>query len=105
MRKHIKPDTKLTLKLSENERQMILDDLMSTGLSERHLRALEIAPKPDLSMTLADWDDFGGWVASTANHAPDGSKLQRRADALSDRIQSLLESHTDERATKQPMMR
>jgi hypothetical protein len=95
-RKQVAPGTKLTLALSQDERKLILDDLMSCGLTDRQLRTLEMASKPELSMTLADWEDFGGWVAATGNHARDGSKLQRRADALSDRIQSLLDSYTDE---------
>ena len=66
------------------------------GLSDAQAKALEKTKQPELSMTLADWDDFMGYVASASNHARDGSKLQRRADALSDRIQALLHKYTDE---------
>jgi len=91
------PGTKLRLKFSEDERRLILDNWsMAGGLSAEQLKALEKSKQPSLSMSLADWEDFGGWVASTGNHARDGSKLQRRADALSDRIQNLLESFTEE---------
>ena len=93
----ILPGVKLRLRFSEDERRLILDDwTISMGLTDAQTKALEKAKKPELSMTLADWDDFMGYVASASNHARDGSKLQRRADALSDRIQALLESHTEE---------
>ena len=91
------PGVKLRLRFSEDERRLILDDwTISMGLTDAQTKSLEKAKKPELSMTLADWDDFMGYVASASNHARDGSKLQRRADALSDRIQALLESHTEE---------
>ncbi|HTW90723.1 MAG TPA: hypothetical protein VMH22_03355 [bacterium] len=91
------PGVKLRLQFSEDERRLILDDwTISMGLSDAQTKALKKAKQPGLSMTLADWDDFMGYVVSASNHARDGSKLQRRADALSDRIQSLLGSYTDE---------
>ena len=90
------PGVKLRLRFSEDERRLILDDwTISMGLSDAQTKSLEKAKKPELSMTLADWDDFMGYVASASNHARDGSKLQRRADALSDRIQALLNRHTE----------
>ena len=90
------PGTKLRLRFSEDERRLVLDNWsMAGGLSAKQLKALEKAKQPSLNMPLSDWEDFGGWVASTGNHAHDGSKLQRHADALSDRIQALLESHTE----------
>ena len=90
------PGVKLRLRFSEDERRLILDDwTISMGLSDKQTKALEKAKQPELSMTLADWDDFMGYVASASNHARDGSKLQRRADALSDRIQALLNRHTE----------
>jgi hypothetical protein len=91
------PGTKLRLRFSEDERRLILDDwTIAMGLTDKQTKALEKAKRPELSMTLADWEDFMGHVASASNHARDGSRLQRRADALSDRIQSLLDSHTEE---------
>ena len=91
------PGVKVRLRFSEDERRLILDDwTISMGLSDAQTKSLEKATQPELSMTLADWDDFMGYVASASNQARDGSKLQRRADALSDRIQELLKSHTEE---------
>jgi hypothetical protein len=96
-RKHIEPDTKLPLTLSEDERKLILNTWsISGGLTDTQLRALEIAPKPELRLTLGDWDELAGWVAATSNHARGGSRLQSRADALFDRIQDILDRYTDE---------
>lgn len=90
------PGVKLRLQFSDDERRLILDDwTISMGLTEKQMKALEKAKRPELSMTLAEWEDFIGYVASASNHARDGSKLQRRADALSDRIQLLLNTHTE----------
>jgi hypothetical protein len=90
------PGVKLRLRFSEDERRLILDDwTISMGLTDKQTKALEKAKQPELSLTLADWDDFMGYVASASNHARDGSKLQRRADALSDRIQALLDRCTE----------
>ena len=90
------PGVKMRLRFSEDERRLILDDwTISMGLSDAQTKSLEKAKQPEVSMTLADWDDFMGYVASASNHARDGSKLQRRADALSDRIQALLNRHTE----------
>ena len=96
-RKHIEPDTKLPLTLNEDERKLILNTWsISGGLADAQLRALEIAPKPELRLTLGDWDDLAGWVAATSNHARGSSKLHVRACALFGRIQELLDSYTDE---------
>jgi hypothetical protein len=91
------PGVKLRLRFSEDERRLILDDwTISMGLTDKQSKALERAKQPGLSMTLADWDDFVGYVASASNHARDGSKLQKHAAALFDRIQELLDRYTDE---------
>ena len=91
------PGTRLSLALTRDERNLILHNWsVSGGLTDEQMKVIEESKEPELSMTLADWDDFMGYVASASNHARDGSKLRRRADALSDRIQALLYKHTDE---------
>jgi len=90
------PGVKIRLQFSDDERRLILDDwTISMGLNEKQTKALEKAKRPELSLTLVEWEDFQGYVASASNYARDGSKLQRRADALSDRIQLLLNIHTE----------
>jgi len=96
-RKRVAPGTRLALALSRDERNLVLRNWdVSFGLTDGQLLALKKAEKPELRLTLAEWDDLGGAVASAANHARDGSRLQRRADAFSDRIQELLDSYTEE---------
>ena len=91
------PGTKPVLRFNEDERRLILDNWsIAGGLTDGQLKALEKRKRPWLSMLLADWEEFGGRVAATGNHAREGSKLQSRADPLSDRIQFLLDSRTEE---------
>jgi hypothetical protein len=96
-RERVAPGTRLALALSRDERNLVLNSWsVSFGLTDEQLQALKQAEKPELRLTLPEWDDFGGWVASTANHARSGSRLQKRADAFSDRIQELLDSNSEE---------
>ncbi|MCX6841918.1 MAG: hypothetical protein NTX53_06545 [candidate division WOR-3 bacterium] len=96
-RKRVASGTKLPLTLSEDERKLILSTWsISGGLTDTQLRALEIAPKPELRLTLGDWDELAGWVAATSNHARGSSKLHIRACALFGRIQDILDRYTDE---------
>ncbi len=89
--------TRLALALSRDERNLVLHNWsVSFGLTDEQLQALKKAEKPELRLTLAEWEDFGGWVAGTANHARSGSRLRSRADRFSDRIQELLDSYTEE---------
>jgi len=95
--KRVAPGTKLQLSFSEEERRLILDNgSVSSGLTDEQLKALAAAEKPELLLTLDDWEDFAGWVAATGNHARSGSRLRSRADALLDRIEALLESCGEE---------
>ena len=47
-----------------------------------------------LRMTLDEIEELQGYVAAEANHAKD-RKLQRRLDAISDKLQSHLDRYTD----------
>ena len=58
-------------------------------------------------MTLDDWRELAGHIASEANDTGD-KKLQRRLDTIFSKIQDLLDSHTDEEPStslkmKQPL--
>ena len=87
-RKRVAPDAKLALGLSRDERNLVVHNWsVSRGLQDEQLQALRVAEKPEWNMTLADWDEFAGWVAATGNHARSGSSLRRRADHFFDRIQ------------------
>jgi plasmid stabilization system protein ParE len=60
------------------------------------LRVAPASDKPSVySVTLDDLEELIGYVAAEANHAKD-KKLQRELDRLFERMQTVLESYTDE---------
>ena len=93
-KKQIQPDEKVPLKLTATERKLVLTDLMS--LDEEYEQIIEGTPsgKP-VMMTLDELDDFGGYIAAEANHCDD-KKKQKKLDAVFQKVQSLLETYTDE---------
>jgi len=94
-RKRVAPGDKPALALSRDERNLILHNVISGGLTDKQLMALERAARPELRMTVAEWHEFGGWVAGTANHARSGSRLRSRADKFFNRIHAMLDGRTD----------
>jgi cob(I)alamin adenosyltransferase len=50
-------------------------------------------------LTLGDLEDLGAYVAAEANHATD-KKLRKKLDAISSKIDDLLETHADEQSPK-----
>jgi hypothetical protein len=95
-RKRIRPDEKLPLDLSDGERELILQH---TFADEDLTRRLGIVPRAGESaayrFTLDELDDLAGYVAAEANHAKD-KKLKKQLAGLFGRIQTVLESYTDE---------
>ncbi len=93
-KKQIQPGEKVPLKLTAAERKLVLDDV--TCLDTGYEQIIRDAPsgKP-VMMTLDDLDDFGGYIAAESNHCDDRKK-QKKLDAIFERIQSLLETYTDE---------
>ena len=93
----VAPGTRLALALTRDERNLILHNWsVSGGLTDAQLKVVQETKEPELSMTLADWEELGGWVAGTGNHARSGSSLRSRADRFFDRIQELLDRYRDE---------
>jgi len=92
--KHIKPGTKVGLKLTAAERKLILDALRC--LDQEYEQVVRDTPsgKP-IQLTLDDWDDFGGFLAAEANHTPD-KKLQKKLEGIFQKIQGVLDTYTDE---------
>ena len=90
---HVKPSTKVGLTLSEAERNLILGLMCLDGDYEEIVR--ETPPEKAIQLTLDEWDDFGGYIAAEANHTPD-KKLEKKLDAIFEKIQNLLETYTDE---------
>ena len=96
--KHIQPGTKIGLKLTAAERQMLLDDLMC--LDDNYPQVIRDTPADQpIQFTLDDWDDFGGYIAAEANHTDD-KKLGKKLDAVFNKIQKILDTHTDKEPPK-----
>jgi hypothetical protein len=95
-RKRIRPNEKLPLALNDGERDLILQHTFADDDLTLRLRivprAVELAA---YRFTLGELDDLAGYVAAEANHAKD-KKLKKHLAGLFERIQTLLESYTDE---------
>lgn len=92
----VRPDEKVPLKLSARECELILEH---TFVDDELTAPLRIAPAsgktPVYSFTLDDLEELMGYVAAEANHAKD-NKLRKELDRLFERMQTVLESYTDE---------
>jgi repressor LexA len=96
IRRYIKPGTKLAVRLSERERDLVverafLDPEVETALQQ----AASVGPKLVVNLDLDDIDDLLGRVAAEANHCDD-RRVQRVLDAVCDRLSALLDQFTDE---------
>jgi hypothetical protein len=92
-RKHISPGEKVTVWLGAGERKLILDLMCLDDEFEEVVR--ETPPGKPVALTLAEWDLFAGFIAGEANQTPD-KKLQKRLDAIFEKIQTVLDNYTDE---------
>ena len=92
--KQYEPEERIGLILSEDERKLILDEVMC--LDEEYEEAIRTTPieKP-IMFRLDQWDDLGRVIAAEANHSFK-KKHQRKLDAISSRIEELSSSHSDE---------
>ena len=92
-RKHIPAGEKVAVWLTAGERKLILDRMCLDDECEKVV--LETPPGTPIAFTLEEWDLFGGCVAAEANHTSD-KKLQKRLDGIFEKIQEVLDTHTDE---------
>ncbi len=96
--KHIRPDEKVGLKFTATERKLILDDVMC--LDDEYADAVRQTPaNQPVELTLDEWDDLGGYIAAEANHTED-KKLRKNLDAIFNKVQKILDTHTDEGSPK-----
>ena len=96
--KHIRPGEKVGLKFSAAERKLILDDVMC--LDDEYADAIRQTPaNQPVELTLDEWDDLGGYIAAEANHTED-KKLRKKLDAIFNKVQKILDAHTDEEPPK-----
>jgi len=93
---HIEPGTKVGLSLSEAERKVILALMCLDEDYEGIVRETPLGEA--IRLTLDEWDDFAGYIAAEANHTDD-RKLEKKLDAIFEKIQNLLDTYTDEDPT------
>ncbi len=94
-RKHVGPHELLPIELDGVDRQLILDHTFAEDELTGRLRLQPASGQPPIyRFTLSDFDHLAGHVGAAANHAPN-MKLRKQLDALFDRIDTILESHTD----------
>jgi len=93
-KRHIQPGEKVGLKLTASERKLVLESVSCLDDDYEGILRKTLTPKP-VMMTLDEFENFGGYVAAEANHTQD-KKLQKKLDAIFQRIQQILEAHTDE---------
>ena len=74
---------------------MILEHTFADDELTAPLRIVSTSHKPAYSFTLEDLEELMGSVAAEANHAKD-KKLQKELDRLFARIETVLQSYTDE---------
>ena len=93
-KKSIQPGEKVPLKLTATERKLILEEV--TGLPSEYEAVLQSRPaRQPVMMSLDALGDFGGYIAAEANHTDD-PKLEQKLDQIFGKVQTLLETHTDE---------
>jgi len=93
MKKKIPYGTKLPVKLTLRERDLILDE---TFCDPRVLKIAVVSGRRiTVEWSLDDIEDVQGYVAAEANHTKNG-KLQEELDKLFDRLQVYLDSYDDQ---------
>ncbi len=97
-RKRISPTDRVSLKLSDRERALIIEKTFAPRHLTDRVRPgpLMVGEKPSaVAFTLDDWEELHGYVAAEANHCRE-KKLERQLYRICDRIQEILDTHTDQ---------
>jgi repressor LexA len=95
IRKRIKPGTRLAVRLSARERDAILERaFLEPEIEERLRQATAGDAKLVVSLDLDELDDLLGCIAAEANHCGE-IKVQRVLDSVCERLEHLLDSHSD----------
>ena len=89
---------KVGITLSQEERKLILGDpiFIHPELADP-IRTTPIGTP--VLLTLDDLEDLGGYVTAAANHTKD-KKLRKKLDAISSKIDGLLDTRSDEEPPK-----
>ena len=93
-KKQNKPGEKVGITLTQAERMLLLNAMH--GLTEEIRDVMRATPTAQpVMLTLDNLDDLEGHVVAEANQTKD-KKLQRRLNAISEKIQMHLDRHDDE---------
>ena len=91
-------DEKVGIKLSLEERKLVLGDPIHIHEELADLIRFTPTGAPVL-LTFDHLEDLGGCVKAEANHTTD-KKIRKKLDAISSKIDDLLETHADEESPK-----
>lgn len=86
----------IALKLTPEERELLLDKLIFVDDELEGQLRLVIAGSQEVQLTLEDLEDLAGCVAAEANHTKD-RKLGKKLDRVFERIEGLLELFEEDR--------
>ncbi|MFH1009175.1 MAG: hypothetical protein V1800_17000 [Candidatus Latescibacterota bacterium] len=93
MKKKIPRGTRVLVKLTLRERDLIRDDAYCDPDFGR--LAISEGRSIRIYMTLDEIEDIQGYVAAEANHT-ENRKLQKELDKFSDKLQVFLDTYDDE---------
>ena len=94
--RQVAPGQEIPLELSDLERDLILEHTFADDELTGRLRILPAPGAPPVyCFTLDDLEELAGYVAAEANHAKN-KKLQKELDRLFARMETVLQSYTDE---------
>jgi len=104
-RKQIKPGQLVDVRLTRQERDLILERTLIDDEMEGHLRgATPRGSNLVVHLTLDDVDDLAGHVAAEANHCSE-PRVRRVLDAVYDRLASIEHAFTDEEGPAETAVR
>jgi repressor LexA len=104
-RKRIKPGQLVDVRLTPQERDLILERTLIDDEMERCFRgATPRGSNVVVRLTLDDIDDLAGHVAAEANHCSE-PRVRRVLDAVSDRLASIEHAFTGEEGAAETVIR
>jgi repressor LexA len=95
-RRYIKPGTRIPLRLSVPERDLVVARAFLDPEMESRLRGAALAgTRLVVDLTLDDIDELAGCVAAEANHCKD-ARVRRVLDGVFERLKNIEDRFTDE---------
>lgn len=93
-RRAIQPDEKITIRITEGERALMLEHTFGDPEYAERLRPAAKGNGFVGEYTLDELEDILGYVAAEANHTED-RKVQRDLDAMFERLHDIQRSYDD----------